>query len=94
MGQDALDSRCQDGHAWVPPEWKCVRADHLATLLLFHDDALIDALAARHLAPLGTVRYRLRRLDEVFGSQLHDPAAQFEMQLVLHALSLRPRRGR
>ncbi|WP_158858007.1 helix-turn-helix domain-containing protein [Streptomyces sp. NRRL B-1347] len=41
-----------------------------------------------------TVRYRLRQLDEVFGSHLHDPAAQFEMQLVLHALSLRPRRER
>ncbi|MEW2529534.1 hypothetical protein [Streptomyces sp. NPDC047071] len=28
----------------------------MATLLLFHDDALIDALAARHLGPLGAVR--------------------------------------
>ncbi|MFC7303004.1 PucR family transcriptional regulator [Streptomyces monticola] len=37
-----------------------------------------------------TVRYRLRQLDEVFGSQLHDPEAQFEMQLALHAMSLRP----
>ncbi|MGH4031480.1 PucR family transcriptional regulator [Actinomycetota bacterium Odt1-20B] len=104
-------------------------ADHLATLLLFHDDALIDALARRHLLPLDavrspqrerlaetllcwlrcghnasevatrlavhpqTVRYRLRQLDEVFGERLHDPAAQFEMQLVLHALSLRPGRA-
>ncbi|MFE0102380.1 PucR family transcriptional regulator [Streptomyces sp. NPDC059009] len=104
-------------------------ADHLATLLLFHDDALIDALARRHLLPLDavrspqrerlaetllcwlrcghnasevatrlavhpqTVRYRLRQLDEVFGERLHDPAAQFEMQLVLHALSLRAGRA-
>ncbi|MEU7576444.1 helix-turn-helix domain-containing protein [Streptomyces sp. NPDC041068] len=37
-----------------------------------------------------TVRYRLRQLDEVFGDQLHDPVAQFEMQLALHAVSLRP----
>lgn len=101
-------------------------ADHLATLLLFHDEALIDALAQRHLLPLKeirspqrerlaetllcwlrcghnasevatrlavhpqTVRYRLRQLDEVFGDRLHDPVAQFEMQLALHALSLRP----
>ncbi|MCM2416040.1 helix-turn-helix domain-containing protein [Streptomyces sp. RKAG290] len=101
-------------------------ADHLATLLLFRDEALVDAIARRHLRPLEairapqrerlaetllcwlqcghnasevagrlavhpqTVRYRLRQLDEVFGDRLHDPAAQFEMQLALRALSLRP----
>lgn len=36
-----------------------------------------------------TVRYRMRQLDELFGAQLHDPTAQFEMQLALRALRLR-----
>ncbi|MEU1200638.1 helix-turn-helix domain-containing protein [Streptomyces sp. NPDC005813] len=99
--------------------------DHLATLLLFRDEALVDAMAERRLGPLvemrspqrerlaetllswlqcghnasevaarlavhpQTVRYRMRQLDELFGDQLHDPAAQFEMQLALRALTLR-----
>jgi hypothetical protein len=36
-----------------------------------------------------TVRYRMRQLDDLFGGQLHDPTAQFEMQLALRALELR-----
>src|SRR5690606_6625366 len=36
-----------------------------------------------------TVRYRLRQLEEVFGEQLRDPAAQFEMQIALRARELR-----
>ncbi|WP_369264578.1 hypothetical protein [Streptomyces sp. R35] len=31
----------------------------------------------------------MRQLDELFGDQLHDPTAQFEMQLALRALALR-----
>ncbi|MEU6258430.1 helix-turn-helix domain-containing protein [Streptomyces sp. NPDC047043] len=99
--------------------------EHLATLLLLRDDALVDAMAAHRLGPLEqvrppqrerlaetllswlqcgrnasevavrlavhpqTVRYRMRQLDDLFGAQLHDPAAQFEMQLALRALELR-----
>lgn len=99
--------------------------DHLATLLLFRDEDLVDALARQYLGPLDavrppqrerlaetllcwlscarnasevaqrlavhpqTVRYRLRQLEEVFGDQLRDPTAQFEMQLVLRSLRLR-----
>jgi len=99
--------------------------DHLATLLLLRDDALVDAMAERRLRPLEqvrppqrerlaetllswlssghnanevavrlavhpqTVRYRMRQLDELFGDQLQDPAAQFEMMLALRALHLR-----
>ncbi|MFF4255675.1 PucR family transcriptional regulator [Streptomyces sp. NPDC001663] len=99
--------------------------EHLATLLLLRDDALVDAMAAHRLGPLQqvrppqrerlaetllswlqcgrnasevavrlavhaqTVRYRMRQLDDLFGAQLHDPAAQFEMQLALRALELR-----
>ncbi|MGW2567198.1 PucR family transcriptional regulator [Streptomyces sp. NPDC001537] len=110
----------------VLPGSELVRCqDHLATLLLLRDDALIDALTEHRLRPLErvrppqrerlaetllswlqcghnasevavrlavhpqTVRYRMRQLDELFGSRLHDPAAQFEMQLALRALELR-----
>ncbi|MFI2433402.1 PucR family transcriptional regulator [Streptomyces sp. NPDC018693] len=99
--------------------------DHLSTLLLLRDAALVDALAERRLRPLRqvrppqrerlaetllswlscghnagevaerlavhpqTVRYRMRRLDELFGAQLQDPLARFEIQLALRALRLR-----
>ncbi len=100
--------------------------DHLATLLLFRDEELVDALARQRLAPLDavrppqrerlaetllcwlscarnasdvaqrlavhpqTVRYRLRQLEEVFGERLRDPTAQFEMQIALRRMRLRP----
>ncbi|MEU6065054.1 helix-turn-helix domain-containing protein [Streptomyces sp. NPDC047082] len=111
----------------VLPDTGLVRcADHLATLLLFHDEDLVDALARQRLGPLDavrsphrerlaetllcwlscarnasevaqrlavhpqTVRYRLRQLEEVFGEQLRDPTVQFEMQVALRTLDLRP----
>nr|WP_240982533.1 helix-turn-helix domain-containing protein [Streptomyces sp. S3(2020)] len=110
----------------VLPDTELLRCqDHLATLLLLRDEALVDAMAERRLRPLEqvrppqrerlaetllswlnsghnasevavrlavhpqTVRYRMRQLDELFGGQLHDPTAQFEMQLALRALQLR-----
>ncbi|MFF3935393.1 PucR family transcriptional regulator [Streptomyces phaeofaciens] len=36
-----------------------------------------------------TVRYRMRQLDDLFGAQLQDPVARFEMQVALRALELR-----
>ncbi|KUN23721.1 PucR family transcriptional regulator [Streptomyces antibioticus] len=111
------------GVLWDAEMVRC--QDHLATLLLLRDDALVDAMAERRLRPLEqvrppqrerlaetllswlssghnanevavrlavhpqTVRYRMRQLDELFGDQLQDPAAQFEMMLALRALQLR-----
>lgn len=46
-------------------------------------------VAARLAVHPQTVRYRMRQLDELFGERLHDPTAQFEMQLALRALTLR-----
>ncbi|MBM7089837.1 helix-turn-helix domain-containing protein [Streptomyces sp. NPDC012461] len=120
--RDALDL-AQRG---ILPGTGLVRcADHLTTLLLFHDEELVDELARQRLGPLDavrspqrerlaetllcwlscarnasevahrlavhpqTVRYRLRQLEEVFGEQLRDPAAQFEMQIALRARELR-----
>lgn len=39
-----------------------------------------------------TVRYRLRRLEELFGARLRDPAERFELELVLRARGLLARR--
>jgi len=35
-----------------------------------------------------TVRYRLRQLEALFGEQLHDPDARFELECALRALSV------
>ena len=49
------------------------------------------AVAAElHVHPQ-TVRYRLERLRESFGSALDDPDARFELELALRARSSRAR---
>jgi DNA-binding PucR family transcriptional regulator len=35
-----------------------------------------------------TVRYRLRQLEALFGEQLHDPDARFELESALRAISV------
>ncbi|MEW2551960.1 helix-turn-helix domain-containing protein [Streptomyces zhihengii] len=103
-------------------------ADHMLTLWLLSDTALLDQLARRELAPLSrltatrrgrlietlrtwldtrgtaaqmgelldvhpqTVRYRLRSLETIFGSQLTDPERRFATESVLRALHLQDRR--
>ena len=37
-----------------------------------------------------TVGYRVNQLREVFGEDLHDPQARFELELVLRAQALAP----
>jgi len=100
-------------------------ADHMATLVLFQNEDLINALAAVRLAPLAhlrpeqrdrladtllpwlqtggdaakvaaqlfvhpqTVRYRIRKLQDLFGDRLHDPDVRLELELVLRARRLR-----
>lgn len=64
----------------------------LETLLAWLSTGSQAQAAARlHLHPQ-TVRYRMRRLDELFGDQLRDPAWRFEMELAIRAqrLLLRP----
>ncbi|MFE9680105.1 helix-turn-helix domain-containing protein [Streptomyces sp. NPDC006285] len=46
-------------------------------------------VAARLAVHPQTVRYRMRRLDELCGDLLHEPTAQFEMQPALRAMNLR-----
>ncbi|OLT25046.1 PucR family transcriptional regulator [Nocardiopsis sp. CNR-923] len=111
--------------AGVVPGGGVVRwSDHLSTLLLAHDTALVAELARERLAPLErlrqpqrdrmadtllawlesgfnangaaerlrvhpqTVRYRIRRLEELFGPRMREPDARFELELVLRARRL------
>ncbi|WP_335982304.1 helix-turn-helix domain-containing protein [Streptomyces sp. CA2R106] len=121
----ALDALALARRGVLPGRGLVRCADHLTTLLLFQDEALVDALGARHLGPLErmprpyrerlaetllswlqcsrnasevavrlgihpqTVRYRLRRLDELFGARLQQPDACFEMELALRLRQLR-----
>ena len=63
-----------------------------ATLLswLRHQGAVAAVAAELHVHPQ-TVRYRLERLRERFGSALEDPDARFELELALRARSARAR---
>lgn len=101
--------------------------DHLITLWLLSDQALIDRLACRHLGDMTkfsprqrdrlldtlrawlvsrgtaagiakelnihpqTVRYRMRRLEDILGDRLTDPDARFAIEAVLRAKWLRER---
>lgn len=98
--------------------------DHLSSILLLGDEALVSELVQRRLAPLieltpkervrlgqtllswlqnrggapeiaadlhihpQTVRRRLRRLERLFGPDLHDPDARFNLELALRAAAL------
>jgi hypothetical protein len=48
------------------------------------DKSASDVAARLHVHPQ-TVRYRLRRLEELFGAQLRDPAVRFELEIALRA---------
>ena len=48
-----------------------------------------QAIADRLGVHVGTIRYRLARLRELFGDELDDPDARFELQLALRALAQR-----
>ncbi|MGH2975741.1 MAG: helix-turn-helix domain-containing protein, partial [Solirubrobacterales bacterium] len=49
-----------------------------------HGGNAVEMAAALHLHPQ-TVRYRIARLRELFGEQLQDPDARFELEIALRA---------
>lgn len=58
-----------------------------STLLAWlRHDGSVPAAAAELDVHAQTVRYRLNRLRELFGAQLDDPDARFELELALRAL--------
>ncbi|MGW1558757.1 PucR family transcriptional regulator [Streptomyces sp. NPDC002144] len=69
-----------------PPQRERLAETLLSWLQCGHNASEVAVRLAVHPQ---TVRYRMRQLDDLFGAQLHDTAAQFEMQLALRALELR-----
>lgn len=69
-------------------------ADHLATLVLFRDEDLVDALVARHLAPLDTIRppYRDRLAETLLAwLQCSRNAIEVAARLGVHPQTVRYR---
>ncbi|MEV0222839.1 helix-turn-helix domain-containing protein [Streptomyces sp. NPDC050704] len=79
----------------VLPDTEMVRCrDHLATLLLFRDEALMEAMADRHLRPLDTIRPPQRqRLAETLLSWLQcgHNASEVASCLAVHPQTVRYR---
>jgi hypothetical protein len=79
----------------VLPDTEMVRCrDHLATLLLFRDEALVEAMADRHLRPLDAVRRPQReRLAETLLSWLEcgHNASEVAARLAVHPQTVRYR---
>ena len=80
-----------NGHTLAPlRQLRPEQADRLAeTLLAWLECADNAETAARHLhVHPQTVRYRLRRVTELFGDRLSDPDARFALQAALRARQL------
>lgn len=83
-----LDDLEQQRLAPLADETESSRERLAKTLLawLDHQGKVLEIAAALHVHPQ-TVRYRLGRLRECFGSALDDPEHRFELALVLRARS-------
>ncbi len=69
------------------------RQDMLAdTLLAWLETGKSSSVASRLFIHPQTARYRLRKLQDLFGEQLDSPDARFELALVLRAQHAGPRR--
>jgi DNA-binding PucR family transcriptional regulator len=87
--RELLDDLARQRLAPLAAETENSRERLTATLLawLDHQGNTSEIAEALHVHPQ-TVRYRLSRLRERFGSSLDDPQVRFELGLVLHALVL------
>jgi hypothetical protein len=74
-----------------PPQRERLAETLLAWLETAQD---ATAAAARLFVHPQTVRYRIRRLDELFGDRLHDPDGRLELELALRARRLIARSDR
>jgi hypothetical protein len=69
------------------------RMEETALAFVQHGGNAAAMARALHLHPQ-TIRYRLGRLRELFGDELTDPDARFELELALRTRSARPARAR
>jgi DNA-binding PucR family transcriptional regulator len=69
---------------------RAAQREHLAETLsawLQLDRSAPEVAARLHIHPQ-TVRYRLRRLQQLFGDQLSDSESRFELEIALRARAL------
>jgi DNA-binding PucR family transcriptional regulator len=88
---DRLEARRLAPLRGMPPG----RQDMLAeTLLAWLETGKSSSVVARLFIHPQTARYRLHKLQDLFGEQLNNPDARFELALVLRARQASPRRQR
>ena len=63
------------------------------TLLAWLETGKSSSVASRLFIHPQTARYRLHKLQDLFGDQLDNPDARFELALVLRARHAGPQRG-
>jgi hypothetical protein len=73
-----------------PPQRERLTETLLVWLETAHD---ANAAAARLFVHPQTIRYRVRRLEELFGDRLHDPGTRLDLELALRARRLLARAG-
>ncbi|BBA96443.1 putative transcriptional regulator [Actinacidiphila reveromycinica] len=88
---DALGTRHLDPLERMPRPYRDRLAETLLSWLRCSRNA--SEVAVRLGIHPQTVRYRLRRLDDLFGDRLQDPDVCFEMELALRLRQMRPRQA-
>ncbi|MEO5876539.1 MAG: helix-turn-helix domain-containing protein [Streptosporangiaceae bacterium] len=88
---DLMSRRMYGPLAELKPQQRARLTETLLAFLATGGSA--PEISARLCVHAQTVRYRLHRLEEMFGERLHDPEWRFEMQIVLRTRLLRDGQG-
>ncbi len=88
---DRLEARRLAPLSEMPPRRQDMMAE---TLLAWLETGKSGSVASRLFIHPQTARYRLHKLQELFGEQLDNPDARFELALVLRARHASPQRPR
>jgi DNA-binding PucR family transcriptional regulator len=88
---DRLEARRLAPLSEMPPGRQDMMAE---TLLAWLETGKSGSVASRLFIHPQTARYRLHKLQELFGEQLDNPDARFELALVLRARHASPQRPR
>jgi DNA-binding PucR family transcriptional regulator len=88
---DRLEARRLAPLSEMPPGRQDMMAE---TLLAWLETGKSGGVASRLFIHPQTARYRLHKLQELFGDQLDNPDARFELALVLRARHSNPQRPR
>jgi hypothetical protein len=88
---DRLEARCLAPLSDMPPGRQDMMAE---TLLAWLETGKSGTVASRLFIHPQTARYRLHKLQELFGEQLDNPDGRFELAMVLRARHCGPQRQR